>query len=80
LEIFAGCARLSGAVRESGLLTGCPFELEHGDWFNITCPRILRLVLTWIRTGGSGWSILLRLAPSGARHERAGASTTSRPA
>ena len=49
LEIFAGCARLSGAVRESGLLTGCPFELEHGDWFNITCPRILRLVLTWIK-------------------------------
>ena len=49
LEIFAGRARLSGAVRESGLLTSCPFELEHGDWFNITCPRILRLVLTWIK-------------------------------
>ena len=49
MEIFAGCARLSGAVRESGLLTGCPFELEHGDWFDITCPRILRLVLTWIK-------------------------------
>ena len=51
LEIFAGRARLTGAVAEAGLAVGPSFELERGVWFDICNERILQVVLGWLRAG-----------------------------
>ena len=39
LELYAGCARLSGAALDEGLEVGMPFELSNGEWCNLQSPR-----------------------------------------
>lgn len=51
LEVFAGCARLSGACWENGLRTYVPIELQTGQWHDVTSPRVLRVLLGLIGAG-----------------------------
>ena len=51
LELFAGCARFTGACIEQGLRVGVPCELANGNWFNLTCVRVQNLILRWIFEG-----------------------------
>ena len=58
LEIFSGCGRLSGALVERGLAIMCPIDIEKGAWHDMTCKRLQRLILTWVR-GRRLWLIHL---------------------
>eukprot|EP00972_Heterocapsa_arctica_P054829 8083640-Heterocapsa_arctica.AAC.1 len=51
LEIFGGCARLSGAASQSGLRIVEPIELLRGQWFDVTKRPVLETLLRWIRSG-----------------------------
>ena len=51
LEIYAGCARLTGAVAQKGLAWGPPLELENGAWFDVHDARVFRQILRWIELG-----------------------------
>ena len=48
LELYAGCARLSGACLQLGLETACPVELGKGPWHDLHNREILKLVRRWI--------------------------------
>ena len=41
IELFAGCARLSGALRQAGVRTAVPFELARGQQFDVCNPKML---------------------------------------
>ena len=51
LEIFAGCARLSGAIHGSSLHVAPPIELTLGTWFDLSRVRVMAAVLSLIRSG-----------------------------
>jgi hypothetical protein len=51
LELYAGTARITGALHEVGLAVGPAFELSHGEAFDLHVPKVLAVVLHWIFTG-----------------------------
>ena len=51
MEVFAGCARLTGACSELGISCGAPIELLRGGWCDLTLPQVQRLLLQWIQEG-----------------------------
>ncbi len=51
LEIFAGCARLSGAMAEQGLALFCPVDKEFGPWGDISDPLVAATILLAIDKG-----------------------------
>jgi len=51
LELYAGCGRLTAAVRNSGLDVAPPFERSSGEHFNIHHPGVLRQLKRWICQG-----------------------------
>ena len=54
IEIFAGCARLSGACLERGLRVAAPIELLRGDWCDCTNSAVRETILRWLRSGRIG--------------------------
>eukprot|EP00959_Pyramimonas_sp_CCMP1952_P429159 8988091-Pyramimonas_sp.AAC.1 len=51
LELFAGCARFSGACQQKGLRIAPPFDIGTSRDYDITDPRVLRKILNWIKSG-----------------------------
>jgi hypothetical protein len=51
LEIFAGCARLSGACCELGLSICIPVERQTSPLLDISNPVVANTILTWIEAG-----------------------------
>jgi hypothetical protein len=51
LEIFAGCARLSGACCEVGLSICVPIERNTSPLLDISKPAVAKTILTWIEAG-----------------------------
>ena len=49
LELFGGCAHLSGSFSQVGCHIAPPFELANGKWFGLCHPSVFRVVLGWIR-------------------------------
>ncbi|CAK0850546.1 unnamed protein product, partial [Prorocentrum cordatum] len=47
-EIFAGCARLTAALGDSGLLATTPLDLANGPRFDILDYRVFRALASWI--------------------------------
>ena len=51
LELFAGCARFSGACHQRGLPTMPSVELLRGGWLDCTNKKVQATVLQWIMQG-----------------------------
>ena len=45
IEIYAGCARLSGAMAEKGLNLFVPIDKKYGSWGDVTNPSVAAIVL-----------------------------------
>ncbi|CAK0812001.1 unnamed protein product, partial [Prorocentrum cordatum] len=77
LEIFSGEGYLTGAILEAGLRAGVPMDLVKGPQFDITDPKVQRVVIGWIRSGAI-W--LMHLATPCTRWSIARSSGTAEPA
>ena len=51
VELYAGCARLTAALRRAGVKTVVPFERDLGRRFDLDHPRVRKRVEHWIKTG-----------------------------
>ena len=54
IEIFAGCARLTGACREFGIRCAAPIELLRGEWCDCTRRDVQQTILGWLMSGRVG--------------------------
>ena len=45
IEIYAGCARLSGAMAEAGLNLFIPIDKEFGPWADTSNPAVASVIL-----------------------------------
>ena len=54
LELFAGCARLTGACAERGLDCTAPIELGLGQWMDLTDKGVQQEIYRWIQSGDIG--------------------------
>ena len=51
LELFAGCTRLSSAIRAAGIRIAVPFEFSRGQQLDICSPKVLAELEAWVRGG-----------------------------
>ncbi len=51
LEIFAGCARLSGALLEAGVACGPPIDIEYGTYYDVSKDAVAHTLLGWLWSG-----------------------------
>ena len=54
IEMFAGCARLTGACREFGIRCAAPIELLRGEWCDCTRRDVQQTILGWLMSGRVG--------------------------
>lgn len=76
VELFAGCARLSGAVLDAGVRVGSPIDVSRHAAFDVSGRQAQRVVLRWLSRGDvsvlwiatpcTAWSVANQ-APSEAR-------------
>ena len=60
LELFAGCARLSSAVCDTGLRTGIPFQNKYAPCFDVSKKSVAATVASCMRDGPV-WGILIAI-------------------
>ena len=51
LEVYAGCARLTGACAEFGLSIGPPIDILNGNELDTRNPHVQSCILSWILAG-----------------------------